>query len=128
MDTASSIGVLILATLAFANFITILNYWCDTVPKLDEIHARTVLGNQWYENNIVYKKAKAPIIIEAEVIKSGPIVTEPSLTTEAAIAVATVTNGAQIFKGNSRKKDKVIFLPSPESYEEFVDDRPPWEE
>lgn len=120
MDTASSIGVLILATLAFANFITILNYWCDTVPKLDEIHARTVLGNQWYENNVVYKKAKAPIIIEAEVIKSGPIVVEPSLP--------TVTNGAQIFKGNSRKKDKVIFLPSPESYEEFVDDRPPWEE
>lgn len=120
MDTASSIGVLILAVLVFANFISLLNYWCDTVPKIDEMHARLTLGNKWYDDNVVYRRPRPdkPTIIEAEIIKE--------------VLPSTVAIRSQNSKANSQKRNnnhpKVFFLPSPDSYKEFVDDRPPWED
>lgn len=116
MDSLSSIGVVFLLVLAFANFVSLLNYWCDTVPKIDEMYTRLTLGNRWYDDNIVYRRPSPnkATIIELEIIKE--------------VSPSTVAIRAQNSKSDSQNKDKVIFLPSLASYKEFVDDRPPWED
>lgn len=75
VDTSDTVAALIFIggfLLSFACFITIIDYWCDVKPRIDELWARRVLGDDVYERNSRHTVVDEGISDDVEIEESLP--------------------------------------------------------